>query len=566
MICFLVKKEENACASFFHLNIKSLPKHYDDLCILLESLSLRFTFVAITETWLSDHTNELHGVPNYTMESRYWKCKKGDGEALYVNDNIPYIVREDLEFFDYEMESLFIEIDSKVFQTPCNIIIGVVYRMPDSSIDIFNDRVADILNLINKENKLFYMLGDLNIDLLKCDEHRLTSSLIDILYSNNVYPLITKPTRITQNSATLIDHISTNNFDVMGNHKQGILCTDISDHYAVAHVAGNTKNQVKDTTVLGVKRDLCQINVHKFIHKMQQIDWEVVMNLKEAQGAYSESHAVVTKLYHKSFPYKKTNKPYFDRKLWLTSALKESIKIRNILYVNRNKGVNIDEQWSKYKIYRKNLYHLIRATERQYYQDQLTKHKSNLKKSWQIIKQLSINVNTDFQPQNLSLIVTLLQMENEFLRHSISFFDNVGSNLANNIPRSHKDPTEYISHGINEWFYLMPVTEEGTTKIIASFKDSSAGWDELKTVIVKNIKHCIAKPLYHLCNLSFKTGVFPQHMKIANVVLIYKSGDEDMYSNYRPVSVLRVFSKLIERLMYNMLIMFVTNNDLLYKY
>ena len=56
--------------------------------------------------------------------------------ALYVNDNIPYIIREDLELFQYEMESLFIEIDSNVFQTPCNIIIGIAYRMTDCSIDI----------------------------------------------------------------------------------------------------------------------------------------------------------------------------------------------------------------------------------------------------------------------------------------------------------------------------------------------------------------------------------------------------------------------------------------------
>ena len=83
---------------------------------------------------------------------------------------------------------------------------------------------------------------------------------------------------------------------------------------------------------------------------------------------------------------------------------------------------------------------------------------------------------------------------------------------------------------------------------------------------MKNVKHCIAKPLTHICNLSFKTGVFPQQMKTANVVPIYKSGDEKIFSNYRPVSVLPVFSKLIERLMYNRLIMFVTNNDLLYKY
>ena len=142
---------------------------------------------------------------------------------------------------------------------------------------------------------------------------------------------------------------------------------------------------------------------------------------------------------------------------------------------------------------------------------------------------------------------------------------NVSSNLAKNIPRSHKDPVGYISHGINDCIYLMPVIDEETWKIIASFKDSSAGWDELKPVIMKNVKHCIAKPLTHICNLSFKTGVFPQQMKTANVVPIYKSGDEKMFSNYRPVSVIPVFFKLIERLMHDRLIMFVTNNDLLYK-
>ena len=55
-----------------------------------------------------------------------------------------------------------------------------MYRIPDSSIGIFNDRMADIMNKVNKENKLFYMLGDLNIDLLKYKEHRLTSSFVDI--------------------------------------------------------------------------------------------------------------------------------------------------------------------------------------------------------------------------------------------------------------------------------------------------------------------------------------------------------------------------------------------------
>ena len=73
-------------------------------------------------------------------------------------------------------------------------------------------------------------------------------------------------------------------------------------------------------------------------------------------------------------------------------------------------------------------------------------------------------------------------------------------------------------------------------------------------------------PLAYICNLSFQMGIFPSEMKLANVVPIYKSGDEMLFSNYRPVSVLPVFSKVLERLMYNRLIEFINDNNLLYEY
>ena len=143
--------------------------------------------------------------------------------------------------FDSEMEAVFIEIDKSIFITGSNIVIRVIYRMPNSSVDVFNDRISDILNVIQKEHKLCYFLGDLNIDFLKADDHRATGELLDVLYCYNVFPLIPKPTRITSTTATLIDHILTNNLDDNMMHIQGILCTSISDHYAVFHVASNAK-------------------------------------------------------------------------------------------------------------------------------------------------------------------------------------------------------------------------------------------------------------------------------------------------------------------------------------
>ena len=83
---------------------------------------------------------------------------------------------------------------------------------------------------------------------------------------------------------------------------------------------------------------------------------------------------------------------------------------------------------------------------------------------------------------------------------------------------------------------------------------------------MKLIQNCIKSPLVHICNRCFMTGIFPSELKIANVVPIFKSGDDMVFSNYRPVSVLPVLSKILERLMYNRLILYINRHGLLYKY
>ena len=92
--------------------------------------------MALTETWLSEGIEELYGIQNYNVVNRFRKGRKGRGVTLYINENIPCVIRNDLEFFDSEVESLFIEVDNDAFQTSSNIIIGIVYRMPGSSIDV----------------------------------------------------------------------------------------------------------------------------------------------------------------------------------------------------------------------------------------------------------------------------------------------------------------------------------------------------------------------------------------------------------------------------------------------
>ena len=115
-------------------------------------------------------------------------------------------------------------------------------------------------------------------------------------------------------------------------------------------------------------------------------------------------------------------------------------------------------------------------------------------------------------------------------------------------------------------FILDPVSVKEVLKILSDFKDSSEGWDELKPLIVKNITESTKPPLTPVCNKSFSSGLLPSELKIANVVPISKSGDEMVFSNYRPVSVLQAFSKLFEWQMYDRLICFINENKLLCAY
>ena len=159
--------------------------------------------------------------------------------------------------------------------------------MPNSSIDIFNDRLNDILNIIHRERKICYFLGDLNIDLLKYEEHRPASQFLDLIYSYDVFPLISKTTRITSNEATLINHILTNNFQYHSKHFQGILYSSIPDHYAIFHLTDNCKSGLPDEII---KRVFNQANIQKFTERMEYIVCDGTLLEQDTQKAYSTFH------------------------------------------------------------------------------------------------------------------------------------------------------------------------------------------------------------------------------------------------------------------------------------
>ena len=128
---------------------------------------------------------------------------------------------------------MFIEIDKSVFGSERNLLVGVIYRPPNTDIKLFIDALKEILENVQSENKVLYLVGDYNIYLLNVDSHSLTADFDDAIYSYGLVPLITRPTRVTETSVTLIDNIFTNKSIRYGESMYGILVSDISDHYPI---------------------------------------------------------------------------------------------------------------------------------------------------------------------------------------------------------------------------------------------------------------------------------------------------------------------------------------------
>ena len=319
-----------------------------------------------------------------------------------------------------------------------------------------------------------------------------------------------------------------------------------------------------DTPVM--KRNMCQRNIKKIVDKVNMVNWKHVIDSINVQEAYTLFHVKLPDIYNACFPLKRIKKKYLTSKPWLTEAFKESIRTKNKLYISRYKTGNPEENVAYYEKYRNRLNHVLRAAERKYYQNVINEQKSNVKKYWQIMKMIINKRIYQSTCKKIKYNDTVIENGHDIANRFNHFFVNVGSTLAHKIPMSNECPFDFMKCNNTSVFGVTEVAEFEIVNIIDNFNDSAAGWDEFKPKVIKSIKNSVKIPLTHISNLSFTSGVFPKELNIANVVLIFKADDEMVFTNYRPMSVLPVFSKLLERLMYNRLIDYINENHILYEY
>ena len=179
-------------------------------------------------------------------------------------------------------------------------------------------------------------MGDYNIYLLNVESHSPTAEFNDTMFSYGFIPLITRPTGVTQYSATLTDDIFINQLVNLHNESmQGILITDISDHYPIFHVSKSVKK--KEAEVKISRRNYNVKNKEKFLQLMSAVDWSDIFATVDTQSAHSVFHNKLIKFHDMCFPIESVSKKYNTRKPWLSQGLQDSIKKKNIFYIKSKK-------------------------------------------------------------------------------------------------------------------------------------------------------------------------------------------------------------------------------------
>lgn len=214
--------------SFIHFNCRSLSKHFSEIKHFLETLKGRFKLIALSETWIKKGKEVDLKLKCYDLYVTNRANRTGGGVALYIYNELKCRpVKCMTTAINDLMESVAVEIE---LEQNRNIVVACVYRKPGSKVENFIDKLEEMIYGLNNKRNIV-ICGDYNIDLLKVDSHMQNSDFLETLYKNGLYPLITKPSRITTTSATLIDNIFTN---VLENQiTSGLVINDTSDHLPI---------------------------------------------------------------------------------------------------------------------------------------------------------------------------------------------------------------------------------------------------------------------------------------------------------------------------------------------
>ena len=512
-----------------NLNVRSLVAHFPYVRDVL--IDNDFDIFCVTETWLgADMPNSLYSIKNYKM-LRKDRPDRAGGVAVYLRgeyvSNVYNLINTDVG----PMEYLLICIKTK----KCHILVAVVYRPPRTSL---TESIAQFHTVQSEVTLIFdhvVVTGDVNVNMLN-----LGNPLSDCFNSYNLIEVINEPTRVTQTTATLLDPMLVSDSTQVTSH--GVINTDIiSDHSLVyCHL----KLAVGSIQRMYTFRCFKHFNEDVFYTDMLNINWNSIYQIQDFDNkiAFLTQNLVDVFNVHAPVRTVRLSRPPAP---WLTDALKLILKQRNIAFnkFERNKTAN---NWNNYKEIR-NFALAVRREKAAYLkyvpnQDTIT--------IWKRLRAAGVIAGS--RPE----LPAELQDPDRINDNFLSIFAQNGAD------RGLTGFFESNRHSLAAFDFALP-TQADVKKCLGELGSNAAGIDDMSLFMVRVSIPVLLDHFTHIINVCLEAGYFPAAWRTAVIFPLPKGSSPSGVTDLRPVSLLPVLSKLLEKVVYRQLLSFVNSVGLL---
>ena len=565
------KKFQQRGLHFIHLNINSLlPKIHELRHIAVETNA---AVIGISESKLDDSVlNAEIEIEGYSL-TRSDRNRHGGGVVCYIRENINYNLHTN---FSQEFENIVLDL---LLPNTKPILIGIFYNPPNKTgfLENLNTAINDFKSFNEQE---VFLLGDLNINLInKKGEYALNGKgkkeLIlkqyqELCTAQGLHQLITEPTRISENSSTLLDHVLTNAIEKTS--QSGIIDIGLSDHQLIFCTRKVIRNKFAKHKMMKI-RSMRGYTKDKFLEELDKTGFLDYSQFEDVHEAYTHFSDKLILVIDEIAPIKEVRIKN-DNQEWFDGEVLEKIRIRDKLF-NKYKKSKLHVDKELYHNARNAAQSLILKKKKQYTQDALQENIGKPKELWRTLQGLGLKT-TSKSPQNVCLETQDGISFNSKSNANIfkNFFSKLAENLIEKLPKAKNlfgvKSVEAYYKNFNlqdKCFSFVPVNKVYIEKLLSEINISkAAGIDSISGRFLKDGASKLAIPVMQLFNLSIALSTVPDNCKIAKLKPLFKKGSKTDPKNYRPISLLPLVSKIFERAAHDQLQEFLEENKILYKY
>lgn len=504
------------------------------------------------EHWYSPDTIAYAHLEGYNLASAYCRTVKSrGGVAIYVRDGIDF---HTVNVEDFCIEGTCEAVAATVNLGNYTVRLVSIYRIPGSDLDLFLNSLEQLILFLSTPRYAIIICGDININILNVNEVA-TRDLQNTLRSVDCYYANNKPTR----GLACLDNIITN-------LPRGTLHVEvaepISDHLALS-VNLSISQVVLDKKAPDQMRIRCfnEGNINKFLNFLLNINWDTVLLSKGVPTcAFDKFMDIFIKGMSLCFPVKTVNKKKKSRSMnrkWFTDEhlkMKRDVEslhgklqwsLRYNLFVEESKA-----RYSEAKAKYKRALHLAKIEANGHL---INTASNKVKKAWEITNALR---KTSTVPKD-DITLTAENFN--------SYFTSSVAEITTQVGRSLATAMDLLSNnqGKSAEFHWTPVSCEQVADFVRDTKSSkSKDIFDISSEFAKKVLPTVLLPLTTCINQCLITGVFPESFKLSKVVPIYKKGDKSSPSSYRPISVVPIISKILEKVVKHQVSEFFESNSL----